>query len=140
MKIDFNHAKIGKTIPFIIPMKWEKSEEEIDDSPYVYPTERITLSNVPNTGDTGDTCDLEELKQGIPLSYVYGQGYIPLYAMYDFKNKEYVYIFDERYVGEITDGIVKLNLFELKVKNNEDGETIEKTAVIDINKNQILTE
>ena len=140
MKIDFNHAKIGKTIPFIIPMKWEKSEEEIDDSPYVYPTERITLSNVPNTGDTGDTCDLEELKQGIPLSYVYGQGYIPLYAMYDFKNKEYVYIFDERYVGEITDGIVKLNLFELKVKNNEDGEAIEKTAVIDINKNQILTE
>ena len=130
MKIDFNHAKIGKTIPFNIPMKWAESNNEISGSPYVYPTERLTLSNY----------SLEALKQGIPLSYVYGQGYIPLYAMYDFKNKEYVYIFDERYVGEITDGIVKLNVFELKVKNNEDGDAIEKTAVIDINKNQILTE
>ena len=130
MKIDFNHAKIGKTIPFNIPMKWAESNNEISGSPYVYPTERLTLSNY----------SLEALKQGIPLSYVYGQGYIPIYAMYDFKNKEYVYIFDERYVGEITDGIVKLNVFELKVKNNEDGDAIEKTAVIDINKNQILTE
>ena len=140
MKVEFNHAKLGKTIPFNIPMKWAHSEEEVEDSPYVYPTERITLSDTINTGDTGSTSDLELLKQGIPLSYVYGQSYIPLYAMYDFKNKEYAYIFDDRYVGEITDGIVKLNLFELKIKNNEDGEAEEKTARIDINNRQIVVE
>jgi hypothetical protein len=138
MKIDFNHAKIGKTIPFNIPMKWEESAHEVSGSPYVYPTERITLSD--DKANTGDTSDLELLKEGIPLSYVYGQGYIPLYAMYDFKNKEYSYIFDERYVGEITDGIVKLNIFELKVKNNENGEAVEKTAVIDINEKQIVVQ
>ena len=139
MKVDFNHAKIGKTIPFNVPMKWEASENESSGSPYVYPTERITLSNEPNTGDTGATSDLELLKEGIPLSYVYGQSYIPLYAMYDFKNKEYSYVFDDRYADvDFENGKVRLNLFELKIKNNEDADNIEKTAVININEDQIV--
>jgi hypothetical protein len=138
MKVEYNHAKIGKTIPFNIPMKWEKSGKEISDSPYVYPTERITLSNEENTSNPGAISDLELLKDGIPLSYVYGQSYVPLYAMYDFKNKEYSYIFDDRYVDVDDNGIATLNVFELKIKNNEDADNIEKTAVININDKQII--
>jgi uncharacterized protein (UPF0248 family) len=135
MKVDFNHAKIGKTIPFNIPMKWDN---DASDSPYVYPTERITISDEKDTSDTGATSDLDLLKEGIPLSYVYGQSYIPLYAMYDFKNKEYSYVFDDRYADvDFENGKVRLNLFELKIKNNEDADNIEKTAAININEKQI---
>jgi hypothetical protein len=37
-------------------------------------------------------------------------------------------------------GVVRLNLFELKVKNNEDGTAVEKTARININNKQIVTQ
>jgi hypothetical protein len=139
MKFDFNHAKIGKTIPFNIPMKWEKSSKETDKSPYVYPTAKLTLSTATTTDSKSD---INTLKEGFPLSYVYGQGYVPLYAMYDFKNKEYAYVFDSRYVTDssIINGVVRLNLFELKVKNNEDGTAVEKTARININNKQIVTQ
>ena len=123
MKVDFNHAKIGKTIPFIIPMKWS------GDDDYVYPTEKLTL---------GVETDRNTMKRGIPLSYLFGQSYIPMYAMYDFKNKEYVYVFDDRYVDITEDGIAKINLFELKIKNDENAEAATRaTATIDINDKQI---
>jgi hypothetical protein len=89
MKVEFNHAGIGKTIPFVVPMKWsgETSSDE------VYPQRKLTLS----ANAVGTTpSDLEELKKGVPLSWVYAQSYIPLYAVYDFKNKEYAYVFDNR--------------------------------------------
>ena len=55
-----------------------------------------------------------------------------MYAVYDFKNKEYAYVFDKRYVT-VEDGIASLNLFELKIKD-ESGDTNDtdtKTYVID---------
>ena len=61
-----------------------------------------------------------------------------MYAMYDFKNKEYVYVFDDRYVDITEDGIAKINLFELKIKNDENAEAATRaTATIDINDKQI---
>ena len=87
------------------------------------------------------------MKEGIPLSRVRTQLYIPLYAVYDFKNKEYAYVFDERYVDvDDENGVANLNLFELKVKD-ESGESSESerdeittqkqpTPVIDMNKDQ----
>ena len=123
MKVDFNHAKIGKTIPFVIPMKWGVKN---GDNSYVYPIKKLTI---------GD--DLDEMKAGIPLSYLYGQLYIPMYAMYDFKNKEYAYVFDDRYVEVTDDGIAKINLFEVKIKNDELNSGTTATAVIDINCKQI---
>lgn len=105
MKVEFNHAGIGKTIPFIIPMKWTEPNSNGDK----FPDNRLTLRST----------DLPTLKEGIKLADVYAQTYIPLYAVYDFKNKEYAYVFDTRYVGDITDNTVTLNLFELKVKNEE---------------------
>ena len=103
MKVEFNHAGIGRTIPFTIPMKWTNPDGDNIENP-----ERPLMLSA--------TTDVEEMKEGIPLSRVRTQLYIPLYAVYDFKNKEYAYVFDERYV-DVEDGVVNLNLFELKVKD-----------------------
>ena len=102
MKVEFNHAGVGKSIPFIVPMHWSGGTET--DNEYV-PERKLTLKD-----------DLEELKEGYPLSYVYAQSYIPLYAVYDYKNKQYAYVFDNRYVT-IEENRVRLNLFEIKIKN-----------------------
>jgi hypothetical protein len=115
MKIEFNHAGIGKTIPFLIPMHWEKKKDEKtnEESPSnkMIPTSAWTFSDMSDD-------DLKEFKEGFPLSYVYAQTYIPIYAVYDFDNREYCYVFDERYVDlDYDNGILNLNLFEMKIKD-----------------------
>lgn len=115
MKVDFNHAGIGSTIPFIKPMEWKENENG-----NLTPTVPLDFNK------------FDKLKEGILLEQKYAQDYIPLYAVYDFKNKEYAYVFDKRYVT-VEDGIASLNLFELKLKD-ESGETNDtdtKTYVID---------
>jgi hypothetical protein len=107
MKVEFNHAGVGRTIPFIVPMKWEAKEGENQNEKF--PSRRLTLY--------GD--DLAEIKKGYPLSFVYAQTYIPLYAVYDFKNKEYAYVFDDRYATVDENNKLVLNLFELKVATEE---------------------
>lgn len=106
MKIEFNHAGVGRTIPFIVPMHWNGGVENTNE---MTPERRLMLH--------GD--DLDEMKKGYPLSFVYAQTYIPLYAAYDFKNKEYAYVFDNRYVTIDKDNKLKLNLFELKVATED---------------------
>ena len=98
MKIEYNHAGVGKVIPFFVPMNLDDEENP----------ERLTFK------------DLKELKKGIPLDQVYKQSYIPLTAVYDFKNKEYAYIFDEHYVEPIEDGVLNLNLFEMKISTEDE--------------------
>ena len=139
MKVEFNHAGIGHTIPFILPMKWKKmeiSKTETSRNGKMVPDTPYTLSNA---------TDVENLKKGIKLEDVYAQTYIPLYAVYDFKNKEYAYVFDSRYVKEDDDAVINLNLFELKIANDDDTSDDAKktkniknqaTAVIDINEAQ----
>lgn len=107
MKVEFNHAGIGKTIPFVIPMHWTKSGTTY------YPEKYLRLE---------ESSHLEELKEGMTLGSVYAQTYIPLYAVYDFKNKEYGYVFDERYVKVGKDGVLNLNLFEMKIKDESNEE------------------
>ena len=114
MKVEFNHAGIGKTIPFIVPMDWTSGST-------ANPTSALTF----------DRDDLAKLKEGIPLERVYAQSYIPLYAVYDFKNKEYAYVFDNRYIS-MDNGIVNLNLFEMKIME-ETGSGTTSTSIIDIN-------
>ena len=101
MKIEYNHAGIGKTIPFFVPMNLDDEKNP----------KRLTFK------------DLKGLKKGIPLDQVYKQSYIPLTAVYDFKNKEYVYMFNESYIEPIEDGVLNLNLFEMKIQNEEDTKT-----------------
>lgn len=128
MKVEFNHAGIGKTIPFIVPMKWTSTTS----SDEVYPERKLTLSA--NTVVGTNESDLKKLKEGIPLSYVYAQSYVPLYAVYDFKNKEYAYTFDDRYVTIDDNGDVILNLFEIKIMNDTKPDSNYGTAVINVNK------
>jgi hypothetical protein len=107
MKVEFNHAGVGRTIPFIVPMKWQAKENGNQNE--LFPTEKLSLSRN----------DIESLKRGYPLSFVYAQTYIPLYAVYDFKNKEYAYVFDDRYATVDENNKLVLNLFELKVATEE---------------------
>ena len=132
MKVEFNHAGIGRSIPFVIPMEWSDVVEDTGDKT---PVKALTFSED----------DLETLKQGIKLGDVYAQTYIPLYAVYDFNNKEYAYVFDSRYVNSANSDEVSLNLFELKVQNEETSTEqdqiditmkIQERAVIDINTSQ----
>lgn len=114
MKVEFNHAGIGKTIPFVIPMHWGKKKPS--DTAY-YPDTHLRLD---------DKNHLKELKEGMTLGSVYAQTYIPLYAVYDFKNKEYGYVFDDRYVKVDEDGVLNLNLFEMKIKDDSNEEPTAK--------------
>lgn len=123
MKVEFNHAGIGKTIPFIIPMKWSEPDE---NDGYKTPISALSLNDTSASQAAPTVSDLKLLKSGVKLEDVYAQTYIPLYAVYDFKNKEYAYVFDSRYV-RAESKIVTLNLFELKVQNEE----IPATASID---------
>ena len=132
MKVEFNHAGFGRTIPFIIPMKWN----ETDNNGNKFPISALTLTK---------NGDVEILKKGIKLGDVYAQSYIPLYAVYDFKNKQYAYVFDDRYATtSVIDNkeSVVLNLFEMKImEENETSKDIQKdityrkqeTAIIDFN-------
>ncbi len=132
MKVEFNHAGIGRTIPFIIPMKWG----ELDDNGNKYPKNALKLT---------DDTERNTLKEGIKLGDVYAQSYIPLYAVYDFKNKQYAYVFDDRYVQTSVigdkEGVI-LNLYEMKIMEENDTSEIiqekitykkQETAIIDFN-------
>ena len=107
MKVEFNHAGIGTTIPFIKPMRWKEDYS----SKTCFPDKELSLFK-----------DKEEMKNGIELEKKNAQDYIPLYAVYDFKNKEYVYVFDKRYVT-VNDGVASINLFELKLRDESNDST-----------------
>ena len=109
MKVEFNHAGIGTTIPFIKPMSWTKG----GSSKACFPDKELSLLN---------DNDRKEMMKGIELEKKNAQDYIPLYAVYDFKNKEYVYVFDKRYVT-VNDGVASINLFELKLRDESNDST-----------------
>lgn len=140
MKIEFNHAGIGKTIPMLVPMRWGSSELNDDKDP----TDYKNLKEYPLSALTlGNNDDVEELKKGIPLSYLYAQSYIPFYAVYDFINKEYAYVIDERYLTEDNksalhnEGILNIDLFEMKIMNEvEDTPTTDNNSDNSENSNE----
>lgn len=135
MKIEFNHAGIGKTIPFLIPMHWSGNTTDSGGTAYnkMYPEHALNFTSTSANSITGID-DLAELRQGIPLSYVYAQTYIPLYAVYDFDRKEYGYVFDDRYVRQDENGVLNLNLFEMKIMNESQHPTEEE--LVNIRRNQ----
>ena len=107
MTVEFNHAGVGLSLPFIKPMSWEK---KVGDNEELIPKKPLGL-------------DSKKLKDGILLEQKYAQDYIPMYGVYDFKNKEYAYVFDNRYVDvNEEEGVANLNLFELKIKDESNDE------------------
>lgn len=102
MKVEFNHAGIGKTIPMVLPMKWKNGK----------PTGLLKLSSDE---------DLKAIKEGIPLGKLNQEMYIPFECKYDRLNRKYVYYpkagtFDTDWTP-INGGTLEFNLFELKIKD-----------------------
>jgi hypothetical protein len=98
LKIDFNHAGIGRTIQFMLP----RGEDG-------YPL----YIHKPN--------DLEKLKQGFTLKDIYKQIYIPINVIYDDKTNRYVYYLPEKLrendILKVNSDIMEFNLFEVKFKD-----------------------
>ena len=101
MKVEFNHAGVGKTLSFTIPMKSDGSAP-------------LSLANAG---------DVQVLKEGIPLSDIYQQSYIHFQGVYDSLKQKYVYYFAPEYSSCYkkitgTDAYkMQFNLFEVKYKN-----------------------
>lgn len=102
LKVDFNHAGIGQTIPFMVPMKW--SVKAFGSNEYE-PTDRLLIYKEE---------DRKMLYSGYTLDFINQELYIPLLAVYDYTSKEYSYVIDKRYAKE-SDGIVTIDMFEIKI-------------------------
>jgi hypothetical protein len=100
MKVDFNHAGIGKTMQFMWPT-YDDGKTEVD-----------------NIGD---------LKKGYPLNKIYSKLFIPIKIIYDDVRQRYCYYIDRKY-QEGDNGFIYVNgeqhlifnLFELKIKDETD--------------------
>lgn len=104
LRIDFNHAGIGKTIPMIIPRKNITEENPVGEPLYIH-----------------NQTDLNYLKKGFKFKDIYNQLFIPIDVIYDEYNNRYVYYLPEslRENDElgVDDDIMEFNLFELKFKD-----------------------
>ena len=100
MKVEFNHAGLGKTITFNIPTSLDGHVLQLNNEK-----------------------DLSELKNGVSLKDVYKQTYIPLTAVYDNINKRYSYYVDTNYISpeaiKSKGDKLQFNLFEMKIKNED---------------------
>ena len=104
MKVDFNHAGIGKSISFMLPRKFENPEKPDGEPLYVH-----------------NGTDLGKLKEGFTLKDIYKQTYIPIDAIYDEASNRYVYFLPnslrENSELGVNDDIMEFNLFEVKFKD-----------------------
>ena len=102
LRIDFYHAGIGKSFPFIMPMKYEDN-------------------NVPRPYFLSNADDVDEMKKGVSIQDVAKQLFIPINIKYDIENKKFVYYLPDNYrenmITNVDDSIMEFNLFELKIKN-----------------------
>lgn len=104
LRIDFNHAGIGKTIPMIIPRKNITYDNPDGEPLYIH-----------------NQTDLDILKKGFKFKDIYNQLFIPIDVIYDERNNRYVYYLPESLreneVLGVDDDIMEFNLFELKFKD-----------------------
>lgn len=101
LKVEFNHAGVGKSIPFMMPRAGEE--------------------NIIRIGDLNFPSD------GFPMNDIYNQLYIPIKLIYDDNENKYVYYLpdglrEQNYLNEnsiikLDDETMVFNLFEVKFKN-----------------------
>ena len=106
MKVDFNHAGIGRTIPFMLPRRFDCNSE--NGCPlYIHKED-----------------DLGILKQGFSIKDIYKQIYIPIHVIFDTKTNRYVYYLPEKLreneALSVSNDIMEFNLFEVKIKDESD--------------------
>lgn len=100
MKVEFNHAGEGRTINFTMPFNYDNKGENptlLDLSP--------------------ESTVLSEFKNGYALSELYKHLFIPINVVYRENEKKYVYYLPEGLVQHDEKGIMKFNLYELKIKD-----------------------
>ena len=104
LKIEFNHAGIGKSIQFTLPRK---------DDGTLY---RLSKS-----------ADVSTMKDGFKMQDIYKQVYIPIKLIYDDNENRYVYYlpnelreqgyFNDNSPIQLNDDVMVFNLFETKFAN-----------------------
>ena len=103
MRIDFNHAGIGKSIPMTI-LRRGIEDDGVGTPLYVFKQE-----------------DIKELKNGIPMKDMYKQLFIPIDVVYDKDSNKYVYMLPEQLRENselgVDNNIMEFNLFEIKFAN-----------------------
>lgn len=103
MKVEFNHAGIGQSIPFLLPRKVE--DENGVGIPYYLHKD----------------ADVKELKKGFKLEDIYKQLYLPVYVIFDTNTNKYVYYLDDKLRENaelnVDNEIMEFNLFEVKFEN-----------------------
>lgn len=105
MKVDFNHAGIGKTIAFMLPRDIDNDDVDGIGRPLY-----MHLND-----------DAVKLKDGFKLTDIYKQTHIPIKVIYDDKENRYVYYLPSELRENTTLGveneIMEFNLFEVKFAN-----------------------
>lgn len=107
MKVEFNHAGVGRTIPFYLPMKPKEDPTEWTQEGFM--DRAYLLSN---------SDDREEMKEGIPMQDYNLYGYIPVHLNYDEKTNQFVYYLASPYADAIAkEHKLTFNLFEIKFRD-----------------------
>jgi hypothetical protein len=112
MKVEFNHAGIGKTMTFMLPR--EIGEDDVDGvgSP-------LYIHKNKNVGDLPS--DLDKMKNGVKLTDIYKQTHIPIKVIFDDKSNRYVYYLPKKLRENdelgVENEIMEFNLFEIKFAN-----------------------
>ena len=129
LKVEFNHAGNGKTIPMSYPREFYCNNNQID-SLTLYSAE---INNVeyelvnPYTVRLSDGKEypiesqleksISKIKQGYQVKNSYYQEYIEIKVIYDSVNKKYCYYLPFNDNTCYDNGKMILNLFELKINN-----------------------
>ena len=109
MKVEFNHAGVGRTIPFYLPMK--PKEAPLEQTPEGIVESAYTLSN---------ENDRNEMREGIRMQDYNLYSYIPVHLRFNDKTKQFMYYFAGPYAKAIekNDGNkLEFNLFEIKFRD-----------------------
>lgn len=99
MKVEFNHAGVGKTVNFMQPFKIVNGHREM-----------LNFS---------DSNDIQLLKKGIKLSEFIDYLYIPINVKYDFKMKKYIYYLPTWLTihNDKSKECMRFNLYETKIQD-----------------------
>lgn len=99
MKVEFNHAGVGKTLNFMQPFKY--------------------VNGMRSMLDFSKKEDIDLLKNGIPLDEFIDHLYIPINVQYDFKLKKYIYYLPDWLTvhNQEKEACMRFNLYETKIKD-----------------------
>lgn len=148
MKVELNHAGLGRTIPFMYPRKFKLEDgTELDhltlshgivgegETAIKYevdsnnPYRVLKFSNGANEAINiqSELCqDISDFREGYDLKDIYYQEYIELKVVYDAERSKYVYylpfdVLDNKNANNLPyrENTMILNLWEIKIKNEE---------------------